>query len=190
MKHFLANLVWQWQHDLAFQVSTNFLELLLTDFWHLQWPWELLFDWIWGNFEIFWKPLFTFSLHKMFVLILLTLCKSAKIQMTCCQLEFNYVAKRRQNSNLTRYRLGQPKWNFWLWIFHRPQCGNLVIFMPLWFYVKSILADFRKLKTGVLTILVALKSDFWKNFTLEIQYSELLKRSKWQFLWKTDFTWN
>ena len=33
------------------------------------------------------------------------------------------------------------------------QCGNLAIFLPLRFYVKSILADFRESKTAILTIL-------------------------------------
>ena len=47
-------------------------------------------------------------------------------------------------------------------------CGNLKIFLPLWFYVKSILADFRRSKTVVLTILQALNFDFWKNLTLEM----------------------
>ena len=47
--------------------------------------------------------------------------------------------------------------------FH-PQCGNLAIFLLLWFFMKSILADFRRSKTAVLTIFDA----FWKkNFTLE-----------------------
>ena len=40
-------------------------------------------------------------------------------------------------------------------------------FLQLWFYVKSILVDFRRSKTAVLTILEALNFDFWKNFTLE-----------------------
>ena len=49
-----------------------------------------------------------------------------------------------------------------------PQCGNLAIFLRLWFYVKSILADFRRSITTVLTILQALNFDFLENFTLEM----------------------
>ena len=45
--------------------------------------------------------------------------------------------------------------------------GNFRIFLSLWFYVKSILADFRRSKTAILTILEALNFDFWKNLTLE-----------------------
>ena len=44
---------------------------------------------------------------------------------------------------------------------------NFSIFLPLWFYVKSIVADFRRSKTAVLTILEAMTFDFWKNFMLE-----------------------
>ena len=65
------------------------------------------------------------------------------------------------------YRLGQPKWDFWLWIFHRTHCRNLAIFLSVWFYVKSILADFRRSKTAVLTILEAMNFEFWQFFTLE-----------------------
>ena len=37
------------------------------------------------------------------------------------------------------------------------QCGNLTIFLPHWFYVKSILADFRWRTSDILTILQALQ---------------------------------
>ena len=57
------------------------------------------------------------------------------------------------------YRPGQPNWIF--------DCGNLAIFQPLCFYVKTILADFTGSKTAILTILEALNFEFWKNFTLE-----------------------
>ena len=40
------------------------------------------------------------------------------------------------------------------------------IFLPFWFYAKSILADFRRSKS-VLTILEVLKFDFWKSFRIE-----------------------
>jgi len=43
-----------------------------------------------------------------------------------------------------------------------PQCGNLAIFLSLWIYVKSILADFSQSKNAVLTILEVLNSDFRK----------------------------
>ena len=33
------------------------------------------------------------------------------------------------------------------------QCGNLAIFLPLQFYVKAILADFRRSKIAILTLL-------------------------------------
>ena len=68
-------------------------------------------------------------------------------------------------------------------------CGIFAIFLPIWFYVKSILVDFRRSKTAILTILKVLNFDFWKNFTLEIvkdsQKFKILSYSnsqKWQFL--------
>ena len=41
-----------------------------------------------------------------------------------------------------------------------PESGKVAIILPLWFYVKSILADFAKLKADVLTILKTLNFDF------------------------------
>ena len=54
---------------------------------------------------------------------------------------------------------------FWQCKFHSVE--YLAIFLPLWFYVKSILAHFRRSKTAVWTILKTLNSNFWKNYTLE-----------------------
>ena len=68
-----------------------------------------------------------------------------------------------------------------------PQCKNLAIILPFWFYVKSILADFRRSKTAILTILEALNLYFGDFHTRKchhfpkIQNSGLLKWSKWQF---------
>ena len=92
-------------------------------------------------------------------------------------------------------------WEFWEEILRRwrrcsitertTQCGNLAIFLSLWFYVKSILAEFRRSKNAILTILEALDFDFWKNLIIaicechrfpKIQHSELLKQPKWQSL--------
>ena len=42
--------------------------------------------------------------------------------------------------------------------------------------MKSILADFRRSKTTVLTIMIALNFEFWKNFTLEM--SKVPKNAK------------
>ena len=54
-----------------------------------------------------------------------------------------------------------------------PLCGNLRLtvwkfgnFLPLRFYVKSILADFRGSKMVVLTIFKSLNYDFWKIHTI------------------------
>ena len=47
------------------------------------------------------------------------------------------------------------------------QCGNLAIFLPLWFYVKSILADFQTSETVISTISGALNLIFGKNCSLE-----------------------
>ena len=44
---------------------------------------------------------------------------------------------------------------------------RVAMILPFWFYVKSILADFRRSKTDILTILEALNFDFWKSYTLE-----------------------
>ena len=53
-------------------------------------------------------------------------------------------------------------------IFLNTDLGSLIgIFLQLHFYVKSILTDFRRSKSAILTILEALNFDFWKNFTLE-----------------------
>ena len=60
---------------------------------------------------------------------------------------------------MSKYRPGHPNWEFWLW--------NLAIFMLIWFYVKSNLADFRGSKPVKSTILEALNFDFFGNFTLE-----------------------
>ena len=48
--------------------------------------------------------------------------------------------KKNQNRKLW-YRPGQPNWDFMN--VDVLQCGNLAFFLPLWLYVKSILADFR-----------------------------------------------
>ena len=40
------------------------------------------------------------------------------------------------------------------------QCGDLAIFLPLWFYVKSILAYFTRAEPANLTILEVLNFDF------------------------------
>ena len=64
-----------------------------------------------------------------------------------------------------RYRPWQPNREFWLDI---PQCGNLANFLPLWCCVKSILADFRRSKIAILTILEALNIDFWKISNLKM----------------------
>ena len=74
------------------------------------------------------------------------------------------LKKKNQIKNF--YRPGQLNWKFWLWM-EIPQCGNLAIFLGLWFHVKTILADFRRSIIAVLTILEALNFDSWKNFTLD-----------------------
>ena len=72
----------------------------------------------------------------------------------------------------TSYRPGQHNWEFQLWKFH-----SLALFLPLWFYVKSILADFRWSKAVALTIMKALNFEFsMKNLTLEsIENSQKFK---------------
>ena len=85
--------------------------------------------------------------------------------------------KLRRKKSLNQYRSGQPNWNFWLDI---PQSWNLAIFLPFWFYVKSILDDFMRFKIAIVTILKALNLIFRK--IPKFQNSELLKWSKWQFL--------
>ena len=58
------------------------------------------------------------------------------------------------------------------------KCGNLAIFLLLWFYFKSILPDFRRPKTDVLTILKTLKLIFGKISHLEM--SKIPKNSKFK----------
>ena len=57
-------------------------------------------------------------------------------------------------------------------------CGYLAIVLPLWFHVKSIIADFRMSKTANKTILEALNFDIWKFFTLEM--SKISKNLKFR----------
>ena len=78
------------------------------------------------------------------------------------------------------YRPRQANWD--LWRVDMLQCGNLAIFLPLWLYVKSILADFRRSKTGILlTIWESLAFDFWKNSILEnvISFHKFKIHSYW-----------
>ena len=42
----------------------------------------------------------------------------------------------------------------------KPQCGHLVIFLPLRFYVKSIFGDFEVSKCAILTVLAPLNLGF------------------------------
>ena len=61
-------------------------------------------------------------------------------------------------------------------------------FSCLWFYVKSILADLKRSKSAISTVLKALNFDFLRISQLKISKnpknvnSELSKGSKWQFL--------
>ena len=59
-----------------------------------------------------------------------------------------------------------------------PQCGNLAIFLPQWFYVKSILADFRRSKTAVLAILGLWILFFGKNSHLKCQTFPKIENSE------------
>ena len=59
------------------------------------------------------------------------------------------------------------------------QLGNLAIFLPFRYYLKSIAADFRRSKTAILTISEALNLDFWKNFTLE-KMSKISKNAEFR----------
>ena len=54
--------------------------------------------------------------------------------------------------------------------------GNLAIFVPIWFYVKSILSGFRWLKTAVLTIL---RLCFFRNNS-HLKVSKVPKNSKFR----------
>ena len=60
----------------------------------------------------------------------------------------------KASGNFSIYRPGQPIW-------------KSAIFLPFWFYVKSILVDFRRSKTATLTVLNALKFNFGRNFPLK-----------------------
>ena len=58
------------------------------------------------------------------------------------------------------------------------QCGNLAISLPLRFYVKSILADFRRSKTAILVNVAALNFEYWVIF--DIFKCESTKKSKFK----------
>ena len=62
--------------------------------------------------------------------------------------------------------------------FQHSQSGNLSILLPLWFYVKSILADFWWSKTAIWTILEALNFEFYENFTNENVKNSNLRAAK------------
>ena len=83
------------------------------------------------------------------------------------------MAKSRHR--FTKYSPGQPNWDFWPEII---QCGNLAIDL-LWFYVKSIVADFRRLTTLILTILEALNFDFFGKIS-HWNVSTIPKNSKFR----------
>ena len=53
---------------------------------------------------------------------------------------------------------------FFQWNIAIAHCGNLAIFIPLWFYVKSIVTDYWMAKTPILTILAALSIETWESF--------------------------
>ena len=57
-------------------------------------------------------------------------------------------------------------------------CRNVAIFVPLALYVKSILANFRRSKTAILTILVGLNFDFWEK--IHFKMSKITKKSKFR----------
>ena len=65
--------------------------------------------------------------------------------------------------------------------------GNFRIFLSLWFYVKSILADFRRSKTVIVPISAALNLKYLGTFDIfkwEIPKNQNLKPTKclkWQF---------
>ena len=74
------------------------------------------------------------------------------------------------------------------------QCGNLANFLPFWFYyVNLILADLRRVKTAILTILQALGFSFLGTSHLKmskfpkIQNSKLVKWSKWPIYYLYSF---
>ena len=62
------------------------------------------------------------------------------------------------------------------------QCGNLAIFLPLWFYVKLILTDFRRSKIGIWTTLEAWNFDFWGISHLKMSKIPKSSKSGWKFL--------
>ena len=85
--------------------------------------------------------------------------------------------------------------DYGVWIFHKPKCRNLTIFLPLWFYVKSFLVIFhptdsefwfQKVKNCCFCNFAGCRFRFlekchtWKcqNFP-KFHYSKLLKWSKW-----------
>ena len=69
----------------------------------------------------------------------------------------------------------------------KTQCADSAIFLPLWFYLKSILTDLKWSKTAILIISGTKNFDFWEFLTLKCQefskvkFSNLLKWSKFQF---------
>ena len=62
-----------------------------------------------------------------------------------------YIIFHKKYDNKILGRPGQPNWDFEYGI--PAQCRNLAIFLPLLFYVKSLLADFRRSKIAVFTFL-------------------------------------
>ena len=122
--------------------------MLPLDVWQCHW---------WAFFPFSFQNVFQELVFCFFHLLILFL----EFLIVFVNLEYLFQYLKTKNHiyffNISFYRPGQPNWDFW-------QCGNLAIFMPLWFYVKSILAVFIRSKTGVLTILKALNFHFWKKF--------------------------
>ena len=65
-------------------------------------------------------------------------------------------------------------------ILYRPQWRNFAIFLQLWFYVKSILAVFRRSKIVILPILETLNFGFWEFYTC--QMSKTPKNSRLTYI--------
>ena len=60
-------------------------------------------------------------------------------------------------------------WSHWNFYSFNSKFESLAIFLPLWFYVKWILADFRRSKSTLLTIFEAFNHDFLEFHTWKCQ---------------------
>ena len=129
-----------------------------------------------------------FRLQRLWILILMNFC-------TFRRLKAIKLTKFRATKMAKTAFFRNSSFQFWFHVNFQPwnysaHCGNLRIFLPLRFYVKSILTDFRSSKSAILTILEALNAKNYQKIKIH-SCSNSLNGSFLGFkMTKIDFTEN